>query len=210
MSSLGEWRYRSATIPSMDDFSKVAERYDNGLLGRISQPFYRETEAAAAPYLAPGTRVLDVGCGTGALLSRLVERHQINGTGVDPSLGMAEVAKGAHPDLTIVSGAAEALPFTDDSFDLVISCLSYHHFADQEQFLAEVNRVLQPGGRLLIAEPNLPRVICGLLNLSTRIIRHSETFETPDELAAKLSSANLTAEVVYRRKPITVVCGIAA
>jgi len=194
----------------MDDFSKIAERYDHGLLGRISQPFYRETEAAAAPYLAPGTRVLDVGCGTGALLSRLVERYQIDGTGIDPSPGMAAVAKGAHPDLAIVSGAAEALPLSDDSFDLVISCLSYHHFADRKQFLAEAKRVLKPGGQLLIAEPNLPRVICVLLNLSTRIIQHSETFETPDELAAKVSSANLAAEVVYRRTPITVVRGIAA
>jgi len=189
----------------MDDFSKVADRYDNGLLGRISRPFYREIEAAAAPYLTRGARVLDVGCGTGALLNRLVERYHINGTGIDPSPGMAEVAKGAHPDLAIVAEAAETLRFGDSSFDLVIACLSYHHFSDQEQFLCEARRVLTRGGRLLIAEPNLPRAICLLLNFSTRFIRHSEIFETPDDLAAQVANANMYAQVVYQRKPITII-----
>jgi len=189
----------------MTDFSRLAARYDAGLLGRVSRPFYAAVEAVAESYLTPGARVLDVGCGTGALLTRLVTKYDVIGTGIDPSPQMAEIARHAHPGLRILTGEAEALPFPDSSFDVVLACLSYHHFANTRAFISEAKRVLVPGGELFIAEPALPQFINFALRLSSRIIHHSEVFQTPSALAEQITAFGMAAQVAYHQGLITVV-----
>jgi ubiquinone/menaquinone biosynthesis C-methylase UbiE len=101
--------------------------------------------------------VLDVGCGTGALLRELAERlpGAVELTGVDPAPAMIDAARAALRDRSNVQlevAFAERLPFPDARFDLVVSTVSFHHWADQADGLGEVGRVLQPEGRFVLAD----------------------------------------------------------
>jgi len=96
--------------------------------------------------LSEGREVLEVGCGTGLIMQRLTEGAG-RVVGVDLSLGMLSrsVARG----LEAVVGSAEALPFARESFDLVYSFKVLAHVPDVRRALAEMLRVLRPGGHLV-------------------------------------------------------------
>lgn len=97
--------------------------------------------------LPPGARdVLDLGAGTGKLTVRLVERG-LNVVAVDPIPEMLEVLSDSLPDTPALLGTAEEIPLPDDSVDSVLVAQAWHWF-DPERAVAEVARVLRPGGRL--------------------------------------------------------------
>jgi ubiquinone/menaquinone biosynthesis C-methylase UbiE len=97
--------------------------------------------------------VLDVGCGTGALLRRLAARlPDAELAGVDPAPRMLAEARKRLNGVRLEQAAAERLPFADASFDLVVSAMSFDHWADQALGLAECARVLRPGGHLVLAD----------------------------------------------------------
>lgn len=110
--------------------------------------------------LKPGEAVLDVGCGTGGVTIPARQRVGATGkvSGIDPSPDMIASArkkaqrKGLQIDFQ--SGVIEDLPYPDASFDVVTSSLMMHHLPEHLQVkgLAEIYRVLKPGGRLLIAD----------------------------------------------------------
>jgi ubiquinone/menaquinone biosynthesis C-methylase UbiE len=114
--------------------------------------------------LETGDSVLDVGCGTGAVT--LPAKQSIGDTGeaagIDPSPEMIEVARhkarraGLEIDFRV--GVIEALPYPDEAFEAVTSSLMMHHLPEPLQIegLAEIMRVLKPGGRLLIADMRRP------------------------------------------------------
>ena len=111
---------------------------------------------AVAPWL-PGSvapRILDLGCGTGRFTGPLVERFGGTVVGADPSREMLTTAGESTVPLGIplVCARAEALPFPDDSFDLVFASMVYHHFIDRAPALGEARRVLKFGGRLLVRQ----------------------------------------------------------
>jgi ubiquinone/menaquinone biosynthesis C-methylase UbiE len=114
-------------------------------------------------------RVLDVGCGTGYLLRLLARRYPQAAelAGLDPAPSMIEAAEQAADDrrLRFTAGAAEALPYPGDAFDLVITTTSFDHWADQRAGLSECARVLAPSGHLVLADLFspllLPTVLAG-------------------------------------------------
>jgi SAM-dependent methyltransferase len=98
-----------------------------------------------------GQRVLDVGCGTGAVASALAERAAAKVWGIEPSAEMLTMARARVPaGVGLKQGSAEALPFRDEWFDRVLFSLSIH-LVDRPAALAESARVLVPGGRIVIA-----------------------------------------------------------
>jgi ubiquinone/menaquinone biosynthesis C-methylase UbiE len=102
-----------------------------------------------------GLSVLDVGCGTGDMLRRFAAAGASRLVGVDSSGGMLEVARrlsGSPGDVTYIEGSAESLELEAGAFDLVTSCIAFHHFAHPEGALSEIARVLSPGGRLLVCD----------------------------------------------------------
>ncbi|GAA3988857.1 class I SAM-dependent methyltransferase [Allokutzneria multivorans] len=102
-----------------------------------------------------GRRVLDAGCGAGPLFAALRERGA-NVSGFDVSAGMLEQARrrlGDDADLK-VADLADPLPYADDSFDDVVASLVLHYLEDWAPVLAEVRRVLKPGGRLIVSVDN--------------------------------------------------------
>jgi SAM-dependent methyltransferase len=111
----------------------------------------------AAPDLSGDQRVLDVGCGTGNLLLALTRRHPgVRATGIDPderAVARARRKLGARP-IRLDHGFAEELPYPDGSFDRALSTLMFHHLEGdtKDRMLAEVRRVLVPGGVLLLAD----------------------------------------------------------
>ena len=97
--------------------------------------------------VAAGQRVLDVGCGPGALSSELVRRLGPNGvTAVDPSEPFVAAARERLPGVTVERASAERLPFPDDAFDAAIAQLVVHFMSDPVAGLAEMGRVTRRGG----------------------------------------------------------------
>lgn len=108
-----------------------------------------------------GHRVLDVGCGPGYLARRAGRVVGPSGRvdGIDPSPeAIAYARRRASANVTYTVGAAEDLPYADDTFDVVLSSLALHHIRPDQRAvaLAEVRRVLRPNGRLLVVELGPP------------------------------------------------------
>jgi SAM-dependent methyltransferase len=122
------------------------------LLGRFVGRIAADV-AAAAP---EGARVLEVGCGPGHLSIRLACQHGLEVTGLDLDPAMITRARanvdrlgdGCRPSFLV--GDVASLAFADGSFDLAVSTLSMHHWADPTAGLTEIGRVLRPGGRALV------------------------------------------------------------
>lgn len=108
---------------------------------------------AAAAGIGPGERVIDVACGTGALTLAAAERAGPRGSvvGLDLNPEMLAVARGKPSAIDWCEAPAEALPFPDADFDAVVSQFGLMFFADPVAALAEMRRVLRPGGRLAVA-----------------------------------------------------------
>lgn len=106
-----------------------------------------------AARIRPGQRVLDVACGTGVLARGGAQRIGRNGSivGIDPSPGMLAVAEQLDPAVDWREAAAEALPFPDASFDAVVSQFGMMFFRNRPAAIAEMLRVLKPGGSLAVA-----------------------------------------------------------
>jgi ubiquinone/menaquinone biosynthesis C-methylase UbiE len=125
-------------------FDVGADAYDR-FMGRYSVPM--------APGLADlagierGRRVLDVGCGPGALTAELVQRLGPDAVvAVDPSEPFVTAARERNPGVDVQLAAAEELPFEDDAFDAALAQLVVHFMADAVTGLREMARVTRPGG----------------------------------------------------------------
>ncbi len=125
--------------------------------GRV-RSLHRELLELAA--IAPGDRVLDVGCGPGRLTqaAALVAGPAGETAGIDPSLEMIELARKkattARSPATFRVAAIEAIPWPDGHFDAVLASMMIHHLPPelQRRGIAEVLRVLKPGGRFVAAD----------------------------------------------------------
>lgn len=94
-------------------------------------------------------RVLEIGGGSGAMAEAIIHSHgQVNLTTTDVDPAMVQAAQRSLAGLPIEARQADAtaLPFADESFDMVVSFLMLHHVVEWEQAVAEVARVLRPGG----------------------------------------------------------------
>jgi ubiquinone/menaquinone biosynthesis C-methylase UbiE len=137
-------------------FDEIAAVYDASLPGHVVEHYLRKRTAFVAALCPRGGSVLDVGCGTGALAQRLVDRgYKV--TGVDPSEGMLEVLRARGPEVHAVTASGTNLPFGPDRFDLVLTVATLHHIADSQavrRTLAEMTRVCRPSGHVLIWDHN--------------------------------------------------------
>jgi SAM-dependent methyltransferase len=116
-------------------------------MGRYSDRLALEFAQAAG--VAPQKRVVDVGCGTGALTAVLAELVGAeNVAGIDPSEPFVERARERVPGANLRVGPAETLPFEDDVFDVALAQLVFHFVTDPAAAVAEMARVTRPGGRV--------------------------------------------------------------
>jgi ubiquinone/menaquinone biosynthesis C-methylase UbiE len=125
--------------------------------------------------IVPGDRVLDVGCGTGELLARIAAKS--SGTrlaGLDPVPEMLARAKeklSSEADLRV--GYADSLPWPDGSFDIVLSCNVFHYIQHPLVAIREMERVLRPGGQMVITDWCDDYLACRICNVYLRLTRRS-------------------------------------
>ena len=126
-------------------YDTFSQTYDHGRDAGY-HAFLDEAEVALVAPHAQGKRVLEVGCGTGLILERL-GRVASEAVGVDLSPGMLEKARAR--GLEVHEASATALPFEDASFDVACSFKVLAHVADIEVAMAEMARVVRPGGHIV-------------------------------------------------------------
>jgi ubiquinone/menaquinone biosynthesis C-methylase UbiE len=138
-------------------FDRWARRYDRSLAqSLLFGPVQRSVVATLAPRLPASGVILDIGCGTGRLLDRVGDVLPSAAlVGLDRSAGMADAARRLRPDLWIERGTAEALPHPDGCFDAIVTTISFHHWSDKTAALAEVFRVLRPGGLFALTDVSI-------------------------------------------------------
>ena len=147
-----ESRVASENPSGSYDYDSLAEAYTAENETSLMNAYYERPATLALAGDVAGRRVLDAGCGAGPLFAALRERGAVV-SGFDASAGMLEQARrrlGADADLR-VADLAEPLPYPDNSFDDVVASLVLHYLRDWEPALAEVRRVLRPGGRLIVS-----------------------------------------------------------
>lgn len=161
-----------------DEFGRMARFYDRGL--RIAfrmvggETAFREAVVAAAD-VHPGQSVLDVNCGTGtqAIVTAAATGGSGRVTGIDLSREMIAMArrKAGSGSIEFIVANAEDMPFEDATFDSATITLAYHEMNRQgrSNALAEIGRVLKPGGRLVIADLRAPDTL--FTRFSMRILR---------------------------------------
>jgi ubiquinone/menaquinone biosynthesis C-methylase UbiE len=131
--------------------ASAAEVYEELYVPALFQEWAPRMVDAAR--VAPGQRVLDVACGTGVLTRALGERVGASGhvAGLDVNDGMLAVARRRGPAVAWHRAAAETMPFGDADFDAVLCQFALMFFDARPKALAEMRRVLRPGGRLAVA-----------------------------------------------------------
>lgn len=162
---------RRDTLISAEDnrrmFDLIAPRYDllNGVMSLGLHRYWRN-QAIRHLLSGGGQEFLDIGCGTGDVaLAILRQAPAARVTGLDPSSGMLALANakasraGLADRAVFKEGDATALPFPDSSFDGIACAFCLRNIADRRKALAEMRRVLRPGGTLAILELTAPRNI---------------------------------------------------
>ncbi len=137
-------------------FDGVAKHYDrtNSVLSMGNSLVWRlATVRAVAP--RSGERILDLAAGTGTSSAALA-KSGADVVAADFSAGMIEVGRKKHPNITFVEADAMALPFKANEFDAVAISFGLRNIEDPKKALAEMYRVLKPGGRIVICEFSKP------------------------------------------------------
>jgi demethylmenaquinone methyltransferase / 2-methoxy-6-polyprenyl-1,4-benzoquinol methylase len=152
-------------------FGSIAPTYDrlNHLLSfGLDRRWWRRTATTFGQILArPDARVLDICCGTGDMTAALLAQRPADAepvTGLDFSHEMLALAERKYGGANVrwVKGDAMALPFPDDSFDLVTSAFGFRNLTNYGAGLGEIHRVLRPGGSIGILECNQPDGMSGM------------------------------------------------
>lgn len=175
--------------PVVKEYAGAARDYDR------KWSFYVESttrETLSRLAINPADRVLDVGCGTGELLSRLAAKYpEAALAGMDPVPEMLAIAKGKLSEkVDLRVGWANELPWPDASFDIVVSCNMFHYITHPVAAIQEMERVLVPGGRLLITDWCDDYLMCRLCTIYLKLMSkaHFKTYRE-DECAALLRQA---------------------
>ncbi|MBW2280051.1 MAG: methyltransferase domain-containing protein [Deltaproteobacteria bacterium] len=150
--------------PPLEDDEREHDERVRGEFTRQAEPFARVIGAADeilervadAVDARAGDQVLDVCCGPGLVAARLA-RDAGSVVGVDLTPAMLDLARRRVEDAGLSNASfeaarAEALPFDDATFDVVVSRLAIHHLLDPDPALQEMARVLRPGARLVVAD----------------------------------------------------------
>ena len=193
------------TVSYRDFTGTAAQNYERYFVPAIATPVSAGLLAAAD--LRPGERVLDVACGTGVIARLAAERVGPTGTvtAIDVAPDMIDVAR-ANPTPTDAAidwhvGDATSVPFDDGTFDAVLCQMGIMFMADRAAAVAEMRRVLVPGGRVVVSTPGAiqpPFVV-----LEQAIVEHISadlggfvravfSMPDPDAVATLLSDAELS------------------
>jgi SAM-dependent methyltransferase len=137
-----------AVAPS-DFWEQHAGWWQDGFTDGADPEYEEQIIPLAAECLAGARRVVDIGTGEGQLARVAVGLGAELVAGVDPTRAQLQVARERAGGPRYLRGTADRLPFAGESFDAAIACLVFEHIPDHQQGIAEVARVLEPGGRFV-------------------------------------------------------------
>ena len=150
---------------SQQNFDRQAASYDSASFSLHARRLYPIFLSQILQL--PHQNILDVGCGTGALLELILERlPNVKCAGLDLSPNMVQCAQTKLGERAhILLGDSQSLPFSNESFDVVVCNDSFHHYPAPSAVLQEIYRVLRPGGVFLIGETTAPAPARFAINL---------------------------------------------
>ncbi|WP_075063912.1 class I SAM-dependent methyltransferase [Ornatilinea apprima] len=171
-------------------------------------PFYNRIFQRSQPpeclrflRLEPGTKLLDAGGGSGRVTTWLQGKGLFIVVG-DASLAMLRQARKVS-ELNTACMDTETLGFTEDTFDAILMVDALHHVKEQSQTLRELWRVVKPGGRIVIEEPNIHRPGIKLLALMEKVLLMRSHFWTPERIAEVFMQLGARVEIHYDAKQTT-------
>lgn len=175
-------------------FGHFADRWSDEDIRSVGRKLTSCLEGAdATPW-----RILDVGGGTGAFARRL---HNVLGAEVvvlDPTPEMLRYIP-ADGSVKCVQGVAEAMPFADGSFDIVVTTDAFHHFRDQAGAVREFARVVRVGGCVFVSELDPSGFVMRLVCKAERMLGEPGAFLTPPELCAFMAENGIDGECMPLR-----------
>jgi len=197
-------QYKDLTIR---EFTKAADRYETdhaGIYEMCKEDYpYIAAELAKEEY----TDLLDCGCGTGPMISLLYEEDpKKHYTGIDLTPRMIETARAKGlKGVDWVVGDCEDLPFPENSFDVLICSNSFHHYPDPQAFFRSAQRVLRPGGRLILQDYTASEPVLWLMNHTemplANLIGHGDVAAYPmKQIRAFCENVGLTIEKLERAR----------
>jgi len=183
------------TTAARTHFDRWSKTYEQDSAARRLREI--QTEALAALALHRNDVLLDVGCGTGAAVRDAAPTVR-RAVGFDLSPGMIAQAQARAQAEHIenvefkVGDVSGPLPFDGDAFTALVCTTAFHHFPRPQDTVAEMSRVLAPGGRLVIADANRRHPAVFALDLVLRAAQRSHAgFRSPAQLMRDLSAADL-------------------
>jgi len=196
--SRSENRTQPADPARVNDYDSLAEAYTAETEANLINAYYERPAILALAGDVTGRRILDAGCGSGPLFGALRDRGAIV-TGFDTSTKMLELARrrlGDGADLQ-VADLGSPLPFPDGAFDDVMASLVLHYLEDWGPTLAELRRVLTPGGRLIVAVDH-PFAIHGIQRGAGRRTNYFATYSWTEEW----TMGGQTVPMVFWNRPL--------
>jgi demethylmenaquinone methyltransferase/2-methoxy-6-polyprenyl-1,4-benzoquinol methylase len=173
-------------ISMLDHFDIIASFYDRLIGPPDTSRLRRLLKLPASGWL------LDAGGGTGRVSSQL--RSSVEHVVVS-DLSHRMLLKTYEKDIWPVQAHAERFPFTDSFFDRVLVVDAFHHFCNQDESISDLLRVLRPGGRLVIEEPDFTHKGVKVLALLEKILLMRSHFYTPEEIQRIVVSHGVGAHI---------------
>jgi ubiquinone/menaquinone biosynthesis C-methylase UbiE len=180
-----------------DHYDSFAQAYSKENESSLINAYYERPAMINLAGDVDGHRVLDAGCGSGPLSAALREKGATV-VGFDASTAMIQLARerlGPEPDLR-VADLGQPLPFEDNAFDDVVASLVLHYLKDWTSPLAELRRVLKPGGRLILSV-NHPFVY--------KINYPDAAYFAVTQYSEEFSFAGQNAALTYWHRPLTAI-----
>jgi ubiquinone/menaquinone biosynthesis C-methylase UbiE len=180
-----------------DHFNLIAGIYDRSGEYQVSKTL------SGLLSLSPNCLLLDAGGGTGRVSAAL--RRMVGDVIVaDLSLGM--LRRASAKGLASVYAPAELLPFSSCSFDRIIMVDALHHVIDQHQTAQELFRLLSPGGRIVIVEPDIRRPFVKMIAIGEKVLLMRSHFLTGEKIAALFPDSDAMTGLYYEE--LNVICVI--
>ncbi|SFD23618.1 class I SAM-dependent methyltransferase [Clostridium uliginosum] len=152
---------------SKQTFNNQANIYDSTYYGKHAKKLYNSVVEEINGFKC--RKILDVGCGTGTVLSILSKKDSICLAGIDLSKDMLNIARQKlNKNVELKIGDSEQLPWYNDIFDAIICTDSFHHYPEPEKVLSEMARVLKDKGHLVIGDPWMISPLRQVFNLQLK------------------------------------------
>lgn len=150
---------------SIKTFNFLSKKYDTSLSGYNPRKNYKLIIDKIK--LGKNDVLLDVGCGTGEILNTLANKYKsakLYGLDISPEMINVAKRKNKSKKINYICGDSEKIPFEDNTFDILITSESFHHYPNSREVLKEFKRVIKPNGKLILCDMYRPIIIRNFMN----------------------------------------------